>query len=188
MIFDGKNYSYINSAEEKASFHSVSNDIEKMSLAFYFAELVLTLNPTEGESEQFLRLFLNSLHLLSTGDRDKKLIKAVFELKASEYCGFMPNITACASCGKYDDSFFYFNVKRSELLCKSCKTPGCFKLSSKSLMALRFVYLNEIEKVFNFTVDEESLNLLALSAEEYIKAQTGERFKTLEFYNSLIKG
>ena len=86
-FYEGKNYTYINSAEEKTSFYSISDDIEKMSLCFYFSELVITMNPGEEESNDFLRLFLNSLYLLSNNERDKGLVKAVFELKTAEYCG-----------------------------------------------------------------------------------------------------
>lgn len=187
-FYEGKNYTYINSAEEKNSFHSISDDIEKMSLCFYFSELVITMNPGEEESNDFLRLFLNSLYLLSNNERDKALVKAVFELKTAEYCGMMPDITACENCGVYEGAEFYLDAKRGHLLCSECKTIGCYKLTSKSLMALRFVFLNKIDKAFNFTLDEASLELLSIASEGYILNQTQYRFKTLDFYSSLIKG
>ncbi len=188
VINEGKNNLYINDASEKNSFHSVSDDIEKMSLVFYLAELVKVLNPTGDESNDFLRLFLNSLYLISNSERSLTLVKSVFELKACEYIGLMPNITACAGCGIYEGKEFYFNAKNAELHCKDCRMSGDMKLTPKALMALRFILLNNIEKVFNFAIDETSMELLSSVSEEYIKVQTSERFKTLDFYNSIIKG
>ena len=188
VINEGKNNIYINDASEKHSFHSVSDDIEKMSLVFYLAELVKVLNPTGEESNDFLRLFLNSLHFISNSERSLKLVKSVFELKACEYIGLMPNITSCSVCGLYEADEFYFSPRNAELHCKDCRVSGDRKLNIKALMAMRFILLNNIEKVFNFAIDDASMNLLSEAAEDYIKTQTSERFKTLDFYNSIIKG
>lgn len=186
-IFKGKTNFIIDSAEEKVSFHGVSSSLEKTALCFYFSSVCLSLTPSGEESEAFLRLFLNSLYLLEKDLKEHSLVKAVFELKLMEYGGFSPNLTACSVCGVYEDNKMFLSLQSGELLCSEHKTGmGEIPLTSKVLTAFRFVYFNEIEKAFGFQLDDLSLKRFSSAAEMYLLAQTGERFKTLDFYKSIV--
>lgn len=188
-IYKGKTNYIIDSAEEKNSFHGVSQGLEKTALCFYFSALCLYLSPAPQESEAFLRLFLNSLYLLDKGLKKHAYIKSVFELKAAEYGGFAPSLTGCSSCGTYEDEKMHLNPKTGELVCGSCNAgEKGMQLSRKVLMALRYIYFNEIDKAFNFQLDDASLKELSSVSERYLLTQTTERFKTLDFYKSLEDG
>ena len=64
-IFKGKDKYIIDSAELTEVFFNLRNDIVKLSLAQYFCELSYLLVPEETDSEEYLRIVLNSLHFLS---------------------------------------------------------------------------------------------------------------------------
>ena len=185
-IYKGKTNFIIDSAEEKTSFYGVSAALEKTALCFYFSSVCISLSPSGEESEAFLRLFLNSLYLLEKDLKDISLVKAVFELKAAEYGGFSPSLTACSVCGVYEDNKMFLNLRSGELFCDSHKRGmGEIPLSKKVLTAFRFVYFNEIERAFGFQLDSLSLRQFSSAAEMYLLAQTNEKFKTLDFFKSI---
>ena len=59
----------LNSAEPKFSFHGISSDIEYLSLAVYFADVVKDTSASEQENRGFLRFMAVTLYEL-----DKKRI------------------------------------------------------------------------------------------------------------------
>lgn len=106
-LFRGRDKYIIDEAEPLQLFFELHSDIERLALAQYFCELAGVLAPREEAAEPCLRLLLNALHYLCTGGRDSRLIKAVVELKLLAFAGYMPNLTACASCGAADAAGFW---------------------------------------------------------------------------------
>ena len=52
---------------------------------------------------------------------------------------------------------------------------------------MRHISYSENEKLFSFTLGEESLNMLSDVTEKFLLAQTSKKFKTLDFYK-VMKG
>lgn len=85
----------VKSAENLAMFRCLHRDVEKLSLACYFGELCGSVVPSDPSAGQFLRLLLNCLHFLDQQTQSAAIIKSVFELKAMEFAGYMPNLVGC---------------------------------------------------------------------------------------------
>ena len=75
------------------------------------------------EAEDFLKLMLNSLHFLANGTRPQLLLKAVTELRMLCLAGYMPDLTACEGCGKFEDTTMYFDKENGRLFCADCGAP-----------------------------------------------------------------
>ena len=60
-------------------------------------------------------------------------------------------------------------------------------LSSGVLRAMRHICYSEDEKLFSFSLSEESLNALSDVTEHFLLTQTSKKFKTLDFYK-VMKG
>ena len=48
------------------------------------------------------RLLLNCLYMISERHYPCAQLKAIYELRALTLAGYMPDVLACAGCGKYD--------------------------------------------------------------------------------------
>ena len=162
------------------------NDLVKLSAAQYFCELCGALAPVEEPSEPYLRLILNSLHLLEASKRPVRLIKAVFEMRILTLSGYMPDLVACRGCGAYEDETMYFYPLDGSLRCGKCRVPGrSLPLSAGALAALRHSVYADFERLFSFTLTGDSLNEFSAAAEDFLLCRTERTFPTLEFFKSL---
>ncbi len=189
QLYKGKDHYTVDSAETLTVFYGIRNDIDSLSLAGYLCELTQSLAPEEDEAEGFLRLLLNCLHFLNTGTRTVRFIKPVFELRILALAGYMPNLVCCTVCSCYEAPTMYFCLNSAKLLCPDCaKEPFAepvMPISPAVLTAMRYIIYSEFEKLFNFTLTDESLMQLVKVCEAYMLAQMGHGFKTLDFLNSL---
>ena len=176
----------IREATAKEMFFSLRNDIVNLSLAQYFAELTYELSPREEDSSEFLSLILNSLYLLSTGKRSRKMIKAVIELRMLTIAGYMPSIICCQNCAAYESEIMYFSPFTGELYCENCKgMQKLTKLNIAAITAMRHICFSDSEKIFNFKLPDEHMNILSDVSERYLINITSRKYKTLAFYKTI---
>ncbi len=183
-----KDVYFIKEATSKKVFFSLRQDITVLSLAQYLAELAYELAPREEEAGEFLPLILNSLHLLSQGNKDRTLIKAVAELRMLTLSGYMPQLVGCKKCGVYESEAMYLDVLTGELFCENCRSASrLYEISASTVRAMRHICLSEPSKIFSFSLPAESLYALAEACEKYLLNITNRRFKTLSFYKTMTE-
>ena len=124
VFYKGKNSYSVTSATPKASFFKLNEDIDAMAIGFYLAELFGELAPENHESEDLLKLLLNSLYLMAEKKRPPVQVKAVAELRALSNSGYMPNLVACENCGTYESDPMFFNPASGLLFCSNCGGPA----------------------------------------------------------------
>ena len=183
-IYKSRDSYIIDDAVAKEVFFGLREDIEKLALAQYFCALAAELVPEMEPAKDYLRVILNSMHLLEKQRRSNDFLKAVTELKFMVFSGFMPDLTGCSSCGNEPLSEIYFNINDGCIYCKGCGTGE--KINPTVLTAMRHVCANPIEKIYSFSLPEQDEKRFASVCEKFLLSQTGKRFKTLEFYKSLF--
>lgn len=188
LIYKGRNKYIINEASRKAYFWNLTSDIEKLSLAQYFCELI-SVTVHEEPASDVLRLILNSLYYLSNDTYKKEIIKVVFELRLLSLLGYMPNLVSCKSCGTYDFSKMYFSPQHGTLLCESCfnknKKTGYIDAQIGIINCMRHIIYSELKKVFLFELKEELLAKLNYISELYVLTHVDKKLKTLDFYKQV---
>lgn len=167
-------------------FFGAGSDIVILSLSQYFCELSLVIEPPPEESQDFLRLILNSLHFLTHKKMSPALIKAITELRILSTSGYMPNLVACEDCGKFEDDIMYFNLENGSIYCKECMSGiNLVPVNRTVLEAMRHIVYSKFDRLYSFTIPEKDALILSNLTENYLKIQTEHRFVTLEFYNSI---
>ncbi len=168
-------------------FFNLPGDIEKLALAQYFCELCGVLAPVEDDSYEYLRLMLNSLNFLSSGQRDPLMIKSITELRMLSLSGYTPDIVACKECGEFEDEVMFFNPIDGDLCCASCRRGGADVLSVGKgvLAAMRHIVYSDFEKLYNFALPTAALENLSRVTETFLLSQIEHRFTTLEFLKNL---
>ena len=176
----------IDEAEPIETFFRLGTDIEKLSLAQYFSELCLTLVQEGEQSEEYLRLMLNSLYFLAKGGGAPEQIKAITELRLMCIAGYMPNLIACHRCGEYETNTMYFDVEQGLLYCENCVSANVLlPLEIGLIRAMRHVAFSDFEKIYNFSMTDEALADLSFITERYILSRLQRNFNTLDFYKEI---
>lgn len=188
IIFKGKNKYSINEANLKNSFWNIRNDIENLALAQYFCEIVLTLVDENFESENILRLILNSIYYLNENKVNNKIIKSVFEMRILSILGYMPDLLGCCSCNDFKPNKMFFVLKNNQLMCDKClnQTQNFIELSPSLLTALRYCIYSDFKKMFFFEINNENLKSLNKITESYLMDCLHKPLKSLDFYKKVI--
>lgn len=185
-LYKTKESYIIDEAEPIELFFELRSDLEKLALAQYFSELIMTLVQEDEPAEEYLRLILNSLHFLAKGKMPTEQVKAITELRLMCIAGYMPNLVACDRCGEYETNTMYFDVEDGLLYCENCMSNSMlFPLDIGLIKALRHIAFSDFEKIYSFKMEDSALPDLSYITEKYLLSKLQRNFKTLEFYNSI---
>lgn len=184
-----KNDKYtLNDAMLLHSFWGVTQNVEIYALSCYFAECVTALAESTEHQPQITKLILYALRAISEQKREQKLVKAAFELKIMAICGFAPDLSICGACLKPINGQVYFSVREGVIIDESCKNrigKGDFvALSSGTYQAMKYILSKE--KIFAFTLGQDSLNQLSIICEQYMLYHLARGFASLDFYKTLF--
>ncbi len=175
----------LNEAEPIELFYNIRNDLQKLSLASYFAEVLERAADEDTINPELLRLGLNSLYALAHTSISATKIKAVFELKIAALAGYMPNVFSCICCDETDD-LMAFDIRNGGLVCPRCNSVGNRAVDASAVDAMRYILLADMKKIFSFSISDASMKLLSSITDEYLSIHFGKNFKTNLFYKSLL--
>ena len=189
QVLPGRNLYTVKEAQVKTVFHSLSASIESMALAMYLGEVAMMLSPSDAESENVLRLLLNSLYMIEKGSIPLRQIKAVYELRVACQCGFMPQLVMCSGCGRYEGPGFYLDPEDGRLLCHECaiRAGQNSNLDEAALKAVRHICLADDKKIFSFRISEKSGRILSAIAERYLLYRLGSAPKSYDFLKTVLE-
>ena len=175
VLYDYQGRWAVKEAAAERLFQGVRDDIERLALGCYFAE-VAELLAVEGESSpELLSLTLNSLHALDKmQDKPLTLVKAAFEWKAMALAGYEPLIDGCDVCGASPPKEPRFHLREGVLHCAGCRDGVgegiSMPLSPQALAALDHIVHGDPKRLFSFRLEGEPLKELADAAEEIGRA------------------
>lgn len=186
-------------------FYNLAGDITRMAAATYICELANEITDESDECEEILRLLLNTLYLLSKGEKKIPIVKGVFELRAMAMSGYFPDVSGCRHCKTPLVESMYLDVLGGNLVCEDCfKKMGdgvknisrefedvreasvICRASASVVAALKFILGSPSEKIFSFDLkDEEDMQMFSKLCETYVTSHLGRGFDSLDFYNEV---
>ncbi len=186
-LYTAKNGYILSGCEIKELFLGLRSDLEALALSEYFCQLCLSLRPEAAISNEFLRVFLNSLFFMVNRKMDIKILKSIFELRACSLCGYMPKLVSCERCGSFENDSMNFSLEKAKLFCSRCVNANdfAFPISGSLLFLLRYIVYSELEKLFNFSVSPKIANQLSSLTEKYVMIHVSDNFKSLLFYKKI---
>ncbi|NCB63801.1 MAG: DNA repair protein RecO [Clostridia bacterium] len=186
-LFEYRDYFTLNEAESLEQFWGIKGDLNKLSLASYFAEVTEAV-AEEGRSDGgLLSLILNSLYALDKLSKPEKLIKAAFELKLLSLAGYEPMLNACAVCGEEEPEAPRLDLSEGVLHCARCAVGEgiSMPLNALGLAAMRHVVYGDPKRLFSFPMDQAGITLMGDACEAFLMTQLERGFRTLDFYKQL---
>ena len=189
VVFKGREFYSVTSAEVIESFYSLRNDINRLSYSAYLMEL-LEKTVFEGmHSEDVLKLALKTLWVIAKTPIDILLSVSIFEIKYLQMNGYMGDGEECSSCGSAIKEEAYFSSENGGIICGGCKNKvsGAIPLLEGTYCALNHVLKCNGAKLFSFKVSHQVQTQLRQILEDYIAQHIGDNFYTLEFAKSCYK-
>ena len=180
----------VKEAAVERQFRGVEQDIERLSLGCYFAEVAEALAVEDLPAPELLSLVLNSLHVLDKRpEKPLEQVKAAFELKVMCLSGYEPILDACAVCGQEPPQQPRFHLKEGVLHCAACREEVgegiSMPLSPSTLAAMRHIVYGDPKRLFSFQLDRDSLEQLSGVCEAYLMTQLERGFGTLDFFKQI---
>lgn len=186
-LFEYKQTYTVNEATTIELFMPLRNDLQKLALGTYFAQVGSAVAQEDAPSSEILSLVLNCLYALSKLPVPEKQVKAVFEVRIVSIAGYTPNLNGCILCGDEEASFFDFHG--GIMLCTKCvalNQSPYQEIDAGVLDALRYITTSDPKRLFSFRVGDTTLQNLGQLTETYLLAQFELSFPTLDFYKSLL--
>lgn len=152
-IYEGCNFYSLTQVDMIRSFHTLASDVEKISEAYYMAELLQKTCFLGDEHNDILKLFLNTLLALEKSSPSPTLISRIFEIKFLELSGFLSPLH-CAVCGGEDS--LSFHLHQGESFCQNHLpqhiNAKIIPLSNGIQQAFLHVLSHENKAIFQFTL------------------------------------
>lgn len=188
ILFEYRGMYTVNEVHCVEQFQPLRNNLEKLYLATYFAQVAEVLSQEDMPNENLLSLLLNCLFALSKLDLPEEQIKAVYELRCACISGYMPDLSRCWDCGSEDVAFFDLSDGRLE--CVSCMRHEAssirLPITSGVLDSMRYICYCNSKRLFSFSAGSETIRQLSQLSEAYLSTQLERGFSCLDFYKSLV--
>jgi DNA repair protein RecO (recombination protein O) len=189
VLFSGKNLYSMNSCDVLESFYEIRNDMEKLTYAAHFMDIVLEIVQENQSAPKLLQLLLNSLHMLSRTEKKPELISRIFELRSLAISGYSPNVRHCVSCGQAAEKFYSFSFEKCGFLCDrpacSMQDPLSIHLSSGAARAIQHIIHARMDELFSFGVSQSVLDELEHISRKYLSQQLERSFTKLDFLKNI---
>ncbi len=101
-LFEGRSSYTVARASVSNYFRELTADPQTTYYGFYFLEFAAYYCQENNDEREMLKLLYQSLRALLHPSLDRRLVRAVFELKALTINGEGPNVFSCISCGRKD--------------------------------------------------------------------------------------
>lgn len=188
-IFSNRSTYILNDVLLIEQFFEITEDIEHYAVCCYFLELCSKLCDEDSINIHITRALISSLYAIKT-KKDQKLVKSAIELRMMSLAGFFPTIDKCGLCLEKENlKRPVFDTINGTLICGDCKEKleinKYFEITQGVVHAMYHILSCDIEKLYNFKLDELSFNILCKLCEDYVLTQTDIKFKTLDFYKSI---
>lgn len=178
MLFKGSDTYTINSCETIEMFYNIRTDLDKLTYASYITKIINDVTTENQNSFNTLKLFLNTLYMISETDKNLDFITSVFKMRLLKILGFAPNITECVSC-KTKENLNFFSIKDNGCKCNVCakQDTGSLKLSDPTRNALIYIMKADPKKIFSFELSENCRKELELIANVYLNEKLEKEYK-----------
>lgn len=178
MLFKVQDTYTVNSVETIELFYNIRTDLDKLTYASYITKIVSDVTTENQNSFNTLKLFLNTLYMISETDKNLDFITSVFKIRMLKILGYTPNSLECVSC-KTKENLKYFSIRDNGFKCEACsrQDSGCIEMSEGTKNAIIYILKADSKKIFSFNLSENAEKELELIANIYLNEKLEKEYK-----------
>ena len=171
LLAKGRNLDVLTQAESIEPFQRLREDLDRLSLALYCAELLDRF--TEPHEEQFalFRLLLDTLRRIER-EPDADTPVRFYEMSLLDALGYRPELEECVRCrNRLEAVVNYWSAGAGGVLCPACRIeePAMRPLSLNALKVLRLLLHGRWEHVARVSVEPALADELERALREYVR-------------------
>jgi DNA repair protein RecO (recombination protein O) len=169
-------------------FLPVRKNIERLTYANYFIELVNIVTKDYDTNEELYQVLLGSLRMLAT-EASAKRVGRIFELKLLGALGLSPRLDECVGCGAPVEEKGCFSVKSGGILCPGCrkKDEASLRLSLGTVNFMRKIQLSDMAKTARIKVSKEVGRETEKVLKRFLQYHINRPIRSLLFLEQLQK-
>ncbi|MCH5185743.1 MAG: DNA repair protein RecO [Oscillospiraceae bacterium] len=186
-LYTGGDIAVVNGSSIKDAFCPISEDIEKLSLFTYLADITYAAIGEHNPEPEITSLFLNSLYAAAYKNISTNKIKPVFEIRLMRLCGLMPDILHCSRCGAGAEEgqyFGYFGVNDA-IVCDKCRVKGDIAISPEAYACMYYILYSMPKKIYSFKAPDRAFEELSSISEKYVSCRLERKFSSLDYYKKI---
>ncbi len=178
MVFKGSETYTINSCEPIELFYNIREDLDKLTYASFITRIISDVTTENQNCFNTLKLFLNTLYMISETDKDLDFIVSVFKLRLLKILGFMPYVDGCVNCNTKED-INHFSIKDNGFKCKVCakQDKGAINISEATRNAIEYIMKADSKKIFQFDLSEKGRKELEIVSKIYFNEKLEKEYK-----------
>lgn len=167
----------IQSCDPIEIFYSIRVDLDKLNYAATIVKIITDVTTENQNNYHILKLFLNTLYIISESDKNLDFILSVFKIRLLKILGFSPNVDECVSCGT-KDNLTEFSIKDNGFKCENCSRldKSSIKLSEGSKYAIIYSLKADAKKLYSFNIVETALKEFELISRLYFNEKLEKEY------------
>lgn len=191
LVYKGKTVDGVAQGEVLASFRELREDLDRLSYASYFAELVDAFTAPEEPVPPAFTLLVQAIHSLAWEPSTKVLLafRHAFEIRLVSILGYEPQLNLCVGCAKEAAApeRWHFSIAQGGLLCETClaRDSGAVSISPRVLAALRYLATARWERVGLLSLPSETWRQLDNLLTHYIDYRVERKLPAREFLGAI---
>lgn len=178
--------SSINSIEVKDAFYHLREDLDRLTIASYFLELVHLVTSENIINNALFDLLYHFLKCVEICEKDQlHLIKSSFELKLLNLIGLRPELNNCVNCGNASDNP-KFAVSEGGIICEDCYDlfPDEYKIGHVLPKLMLFLLDQPLDHILETNVDDVLIKKLTVILNAFLEYHLERKgFKSLKYFN-----
>lgn len=178
ILYKGSDVYSMNSCETIELFYNIRTDLDKLTYASYVTKIITDVTDENQNCFNTLKLFLNTLYMISETDKNLDFIVSVFKLRMLKILGYMPRINECVCCGS-KENLTHFSIKDDGFKCASCRKQdtGSIEISDSTRNAMLYILKADPKKVFSFDLSPRCQKELEIVSNLYLNEKLEKEYK-----------
>jgi DNA repair protein RecO (recombination protein O) len=186
VVYKGKSLYTINESVIIDSFQDLLNDLDTLTYASYFCELIDICMQDEESNRELFRHLVTAFYLIKNKAVDIETLARAYELKVLEATGYGFNLESCCMCRKKLNHCNYISLQYSGGVCSECERFNGIYVKQGTYNALKYLSRISLENVYRVSlskeIKQEMYNILSL----VISQNYFRKPKSLETLNYLL--
>ena len=169
-LAQGRSLDVFAQAETIAAYRAVRDDLDRLTLAVYFAELIDRFTIDREPQESLYSLLLAALEGLDGGA--PLTIGRYFEVQILALTGYELQLVTCAVCGgRLPEAPALFSANSGGLVCETCRPSAGYGpvLEVRAMKVLRFAASSTIGQFAGLRLDDELEGQVRRSLDDSIR-------------------
>ncbi len=156
VLFKGKNLYTINEVTIIDSFQQLLRDLDTITYASYFNELIdIAMENEEANSEMFKNL-ISAFYFIKNDAMDIEILARAFETKLLKATGYGLNFDQCVRCRKKVSISNNIDLQSYGPICKECEKVNSIYISNPTYNTLKFLNNFGMDKINRISVSGSS--------------------------------